>query len=200
MGDLIGVFGGTFDPPHIGHCILAEEACHQLALDVVYWVPAGEPPHKPDWPISSIDERQKMVESITAHNPRFETSRIDIDRPGPHYAKDTLAFLHEAQPHANFIYLMGADSLRDLHLWKEPECFLKRTHAIGIMGRSQVEYDLKDLEMLIPGLSEKLRFFPAPIIDISGQIIRQRIKAELPFRYMLTAEVYNLILRSKLYR
>jgi len=200
MGDLIGVFGGTFDPPHIGHCILAEEARHHLALDVVYWIPAGEPPHKPDWPISSIAKRQRMVESITAQNPCFEISRIDIDRPGPHYAKDTLALLHESHPHARLIYLMGADSLRDLNLWKAPEHFVQRTHAIGIMQRPHVEYDRTEIQKLIPGLSDKLQFFPAPLIDISGQIIRQRVKAGLPIRYMVTSPVYELILRYKLYQ
>jgi nicotinate-nucleotide adenylyltransferase len=200
MGDLIGVFGGTFDPPHIGHCILAEEACDRLGLDRVYWVPAGEPPHKPDWPISPIQDRIAMVESITMKHPCFELSRVDVDRQGPHYAKDTLEVLQTEDPGGRFVYLMGADSLRDLMLWKQPEIFTQRVHAIGIMQRPGIHYDLKTIQEQIPSLSAKLQFFPAPLIEISGQIIRQRIKNGLPMRYMVTPEVYDLILHRKLYR
>ena len=200
MGDLIGIFGGTVDPPHIGHCILAEEACHRLSLAAVFWLPAGEPPHKPDWPISPVEDRQRMVECITEQNPQFEISRIDVDRPGPHYAKDTMALLRESHPGTSFVYLMGADSLRDLNLWSEPELFVQRTDAIGIMPRPHVEYDLTDIQDKITGLSERLQFIPAPLIDISGKIIRERVKAGLPFRYMVTARVYDLIVRRKLYQ
>ena len=199
MGDLIGVFGGTFDPPHIGHCILAEEALNHLGLDTIYWVPAGKPPHKPDWPISPIDERVQMVECISKKNPKFELSRVDLDRPGPHYSKDTILSLQENQPHARLVYLMGADSLHDLPHWEDPEIFVLRTHAIGIMERPGIDYDLEEIQDQIPLLSEKLIFFPAPLIEISGQSIRQRIRAGLPYRYMLTPEVYNHIQHRKLY-
>ncbi len=200
MGDLIGLFGGTFDPPHIGHCILAEEAYHALQLDLVYWIPAGQPPHKPNWPISDIHIRLEMVESITCQNPTFECSRIDVDRPGPHYAKDTLFQLRELQPDAKFIYLMGSDSLRDLLTWKDPEIFVERTDEIGIMMRPGVDYDLSQIQEKIPGLDEKLRFFPTPLIEISGQTIRKRIQKGLPVRYMLTPEVHDIIVQHKLYQ
>lgn len=200
MGNLIGLFGGTFDPPHIAHCILAEEAYHALRLDRVYWIPAGQPPHKPGWPISDVQFRIEMVESITHQNPSFECSRVDIDRSGPHYAKDTLIHLRELEPDAKFIYLMGSDSLRDLLTWKDPEEFVGQTDEIGIMKRPGVEYDLDQIQEKIPALARKLRFFHAPLIEISGHTIRQRIHQGLPVRYMLTPEVYDLILQHKLYR
>jgi nicotinate-nucleotide adenylyltransferase len=200
MGDLIGVFGGTFDPPHIGHCILAEEACSHLGLDTVYWVPAGKPPHKPDWPILPIEERLQMVEYITAQNPKFELSRVDLDRPAPHYSKDTLLFLQEAHPEARLVYLMGADSLRDLTQWEQPEIFVQRTHSIGIMQRPGIDYDLEEIQKEIPSLSEKVIFLPAPLIEISGQSIRQRIKTGLPYRYMLPPEVNDHIQLRNLYK
>jgi nicotinate-nucleotide adenylyltransferase len=199
MGDLIGVFGGTFDPPHLGHCILAAEAKQRLNLAKVYWLPAGQPPHKPDWPISLPEHRLEMVKRITDADPQFESSLVDIDRSGPHYAKDTLALLQEADPTADFVYLMGADSLRDLIQWKDPQIFVERAHAIGIMQRPWIEYDLDALQQAIPGLDEKLMFFPAPLIDISGQIIRQRLKAGMPVRYMLTEAVYQYICEHQLY-
>jgi nicotinate-nucleotide adenylyltransferase len=200
MGDLIGVFGGTFDPPHIGHCILAEEARQCLELDLVLWVPAGQPPHKPDWPISSIEDRLQMVNAITTSNASFALSRVDVDREGPHYSKDTLQHLQESLPDAKLVYLIGADSLRDLPTWQDPQLFVERTHAIGIMQRPWVDYDLDAIKNKIPSLSEKLRFFTAPLIDISGQIIRERIKAGMPYRYMLPAEVYDHIQEQNLYR
>ena len=141
-----------------------------------------------------------MVESITQQNTRFEISRIDIDRPGPHYAKDTLVGLRESYPSASFTYLMGTDSLRDLHLWKDPKVLVKLTTAIGVMQRPGVEVDLAAVQEQIPGLTEKLCFIPAPLIDISGQNIRQRVQEGLPFRYMVTPEVYDLILRRQLYQ
>jgi nicotinate-nucleotide adenylyltransferase len=200
MGDLIGVFGGTFDPPHIGHCILAEEARQCLELDQVLWVPAGQPPHKPDWPISSIEDRLQMVNAITTSNASFALSRVDVDREGPHYSKDTLQHLQESLPDAKLVYLIGADSLRDLPTWQDPQLFVERTYAIGIMQRPWVDYDLDAIKNKIPSLSEKLRFFTAPLIDISGQIIRERIKAGMPYRYMLPAEVYDHIQEQNLYR
>jgi nicotinate-nucleotide adenylyltransferase len=132
-------------------------------------------------------------------DPNFECSMVDIDRPGPHYAKDTLRILQEAEPESKFIYLMGADSLRDLTQWKDPQLFVNRTHAIGIMQRPWVEYDLETLQREIPGLHEKLMFYPAPLIDISGQIIRQRMKAGMPIRYMLPDAVYQYIHEHQLY-
>jgi nicotinate-nucleotide adenylyltransferase len=199
MGNLIGVFGGTFDPPHIGHCILAEEAWHLLGLDCVYWVPAGEPPHKPDWPVSPIEDRIAMVKKITVNHPWFELSRVDVDRQGPHFAKDTLKILQTQDPKAKFVYLMGSDSLRDLMLWKQPEVFVQRAHAIGIMHRPGIDYDLETIQEQIPAISAKLQFFPAPLIEISGQMIRRRIKDGLPVRFMVTRDVYDLILQRSLY-
>lgn len=200
MGSLIGVFGGTFDPPHIGHCILADEALQHLGLDMIYWVPAGEPPHKPNWPISPVEQRLRMLAYITEQHPSFTLSSVDVDRPGPHYSKDTLRFLQADQAEARFVYLMGADSLRDLTQWKDPEQFVERAHAIGIMQRPSVEVDHDRNQRLIAGLSEKLIFFPAPLIDISGQSIRQRVKLGQPYRYMLTPEVYDHIRQHKLYQ
>jgi nicotinate-nucleotide adenylyltransferase len=200
MGDLIGVFGGTFDPPHLGHCILAEEAIHQLDLARIYWVPAGQPPHKPDRPITAVEDRFNMVNFITSRNFAFECSRVDMDREGPHYAKDTLQLLQKKYPDEKLVYLMGADSLRDLPLWKDPELFVERTHSIGIMQRPYVEYDLESLQADIPNVPDKLQFFPAPLIDISGKMIRERIKAGSPFRYMVSPEVHAYILDRNLYR
>lgn len=122
----IGIFGGTFNPPHIGHLILAETAADALALDQVYWVPAADPPHKVGMPRASVEDRVKMVEFSIAGNTRFELSRVDVDRPGPHYTIDTISIFKDNYPDAEFYFLMGSDSLRDLLTWHEPDLIVER--------------------------------------------------------------------------
>lgn len=200
MGDLIGVFGGTFDPPHLGHCILAQEAGYHLGLEQTYWIPAGQPPHKPERPISPIEDRVRMVDLITAVDPAFELSRVDADREGPQYSKDTLLILQDELPDAKLVYLMGADSLRDLSQWKDPDVFVSRAHAIGVMLRPGIDLEMERILKEIPSLQGKIQFFPAPLVEISGHTIRQRIHDGLPCRYMLPLAVYDYICQRKLYR
>ena len=113
----IGIFGGTFDPPHMGHLILAEEACWQLQLDHVLWVLTPFPPHKKDRIISPVQDRLSMVQFAITENDRFKLSRVDIDRQPPHYAVDTVSILQQSSVNDEFYYLMGADSLIDLPTW-----------------------------------------------------------------------------------
>ncbi|HIC88581.1 MAG TPA: nicotinate (nicotinamide) nucleotide adenylyltransferase, partial [Anaerolineae bacterium] len=118
----IGILGGTFDPPHIGHLILAEEAYHQLHLDCVYFVPAGDPPHKRHLHLSPVEDRLRMVTLAIADNPHFVVSRIDADRPGPHYTIDMVRLLRDSlPPGTELFFLMGLDSLADLPNWHDPD-------------------------------------------------------------------------------
>ena len=114
----LGIFGGTFDPPHIGHLVLASEAYHQLKLDRLLWVLTPRPPHKPNQQITALEYRIEMVQAIVEDEPTFELSRVEIDRPPPHYAVDTVEILGKRFPGARLIYLVGGDSLRDLPLWR----------------------------------------------------------------------------------
>lgn len=194
-----GIFGGTFDPPHIGHQILAAEAAAQLGLDRVLWVLTPNPPHKQGLKISDDRVRLKMVRAAAADNPIFEVSTIEFERPGPHYAVDTLAALAQRYPGAELIYLMGGDSLRDLPTWHEPLEFVRRCAGIGVMRRPADTVDLVALEQRLPGISEKVHFVAAPLIDISASDIRARVAAGLPYRYMLPPAVYRWIERLQLY-
>ena len=115
----VGIFGGTFDPPHVGHLILAEECRTQLRLDRLLWVVTNQPPHKLDQTLSPVEKRVEMVQLSIAGNSHFELSRVDIDRPGPHYAVDTVRLLQEQLPEAELFYLMGGDSLHDLPTWHD---------------------------------------------------------------------------------
>lgn len=197
---MIGVFGGTFDPPHLGHLVLADEGRAACGLSRVLFVVTGQPPHKPHEPISPLDARLAMVEAAIAGNPSFVISRADIDRPGPHYAVDTLRWLAGREPGSSFVYLMGADSLRDLPAWHTPGEFVDACAFVGVMRRPDVEPDMTALESQLPGLSAKVRFFDAPLIDIAAHDIRSRVRSARPYRYLVSQNVADIIERQGLYR
>ncbi len=189
----IGIFGGTFDPPHLGHLILAAEAYDQLRLDRLLWVLTPDPPHKQGMIIHPIAQRMEMVMAAMGGDPAFELSRIEIDRPGPHYAEDTVHLLGEQYPQAELFYLMGGDSLHDLYTWHEPEAFIAACSGLGVMRRPGDEIDLKLIETRLPGVSGKIMFIDAPLLEISARQIRFRIANRKPFRYYLPPSVYQLI-------
>jgi len=196
----IGIFGGTFDPPHIGHQILAAEAAAQLQLDRVLWVVTPNPPHKLGRKISDDRLRLRLVRAATAGNPLFEVSTIEFERPGPHYAVDTLSVLALRFPGSEFFYLMGGDSLRDLPTWHEPRDFLQRCAEVGVMRRPGDHVDLPMLEQVLPGISGQTHFVDAPLIEISASDIRQRVLAGKPYRYLVPPTVFRLIEHLQLYR
>jgi len=200
MAGLIGVFGGTFDPPHLGHLILAEAGRQALGLDRVLWVVTAQPPHKPKEARTPVDTRLALVEAAIAGNPGFQVSRADVDRPPPHYAVGTLEWLRAQQPAAQFAYLMGEDSLRDLPTWHKPQEFVLACDVIGVMERSGAEPDVADLEALLPGLTARVRFFRAPIIDIASHDLRRRVHAGESIRYLVPEAVARLIEGRGLYR
>jgi nicotinate-nucleotide adenylyltransferase len=195
----IGIFGGTFDPPHLAHLILASEAQYQLNLHQVLWVLTPNPPHKGGSSSASLEDRLDMVTASIAKNHLFQLSRVEIDRPGPHFALDTVRLLAQQFPHSKLIYLMGGDSLRDLPTWKRPDEFLAVCHALGVMRRPGDDINLSLLEDQLPGLSNKIKYVEAPLIGISASAIRDRIVNRIPFRYYLPEAVYNLILERGLY-
>ena len=196
----IGIFGGTFDPPHVGHLILAEECRTQLVLDLVLWVVTDNPPHKRDVHINPIEDRVKLVEKAIQGNEAFQTSRVDIDRPGPHYAIDTVKLLRNQYAAAEMYYLMGGDSLHDLPAWNRPQDFIKVCDGIGVMRRHADQVDLESLEKVLPGITQKVCIVEAPILEISSKQIRQRIMEGMGYRYYLRDAVYQAIAEMGLYR
>jgi nicotinate-nucleotide adenylyltransferase len=198
--ETIGVFGGTFDPPHIGHLILAAEARAQLALDRLLWVLTPNPPHKQNRTITPLQHRLAMVKLVLEDATEFELSTVDLDRPAPHYALDTVKILADQNPGAQLVYLMGGDSLRDLPTWHHPADFVKACQHIGVMRRPGAEFDLAGIAELFPGLSEKIVSIDAPLVDISAKEIRLRVTENRPFRYFLPPRVYAYLLENNLYR
>lgn len=196
----LGIFGGTFDPPHVGHLILAMEAFHQLNLDKVLWVLTPNPPHKIGKIITSTEIRLEMVNACIGEDPSFKLSRVDIDRPGPHYMRDTVDLLRREYPQANLVFLMGGDSLHDLPTWHEPIDFVKSCDHLGVMHRVGERINLEALEESIPGISIKVEFIEAPILEISSQKIRQLVSLGKPYRYYLLPSVYEIINSRELYK
>jgi nicotinate-nucleotide adenylyltransferase len=220
----IGLFGGTFDPPHLGHLILASEAQTQLKLARLLWVLTPTPPHKLDQSIAPLEHRHAMVQLAIADNPAFELSRLELDRPGPHYTLDTVRQIMDQDPSADVVLLLGGDSLRDLPGWHRPADVVAACHEIGIMrrpakslakhpersewpkgqpaeGQLPGEFvDLAELERALPGLTEKVRFVEAPLLEISSSEIRRRAGRGEPFRYYVPAPVHEYILQHDLYK
>lgn len=196
----LGLFGGTFDPPHIGHLILADEARMQLGLDKVLWVLTPFPPHKTGQKITPVVVRLELLQAALADNPTFEISEIDMQRPPPHYALDTVRLLRQAQPEAEWVYLMGGDSLADLPRWHEPQKFVLACDQIGVLLRPGRRPNLRLLEERLPGLTDRVRWIKAPQLQISSREIRQRLSQGQSARYYLPEAVHRLVEHYQLYR
>jgi nicotinate-nucleotide adenylyltransferase len=196
----LGIFGGTFDPPHVGHLILAMEAYDQLNLDKVLWVLTPNPPHKIGKLITLANDRLRMINASIAQDAAFALSRVDIDRPGPHYMSETVNLLHQQFPEAELVFLMGGDSLHDLPTWHEPKEFIKECDRLGVMHRVGEKINLEFLETALPGISLKVEFIEAPILEISSKKIRQLVSQGRPYRYYLLPNVYEIIQTNGLYR
>ena len=195
----IGIFGGTFDPPHLGHLILASEIRVQLNLDRLLWMLTPDPPHKQDRKISTLAHRREMVLLAIGDNPNFELSLVEAERPGPHFSVDTVRIIRERNLAAEIIYLMGGDSLLNLHTWHLPAEFVAACDEIGVMRRPFNTLDMSMLEHPIEGLEEKVRFVDAQLLEIASREIRRRVKDGLPYRYYLPIQVYDYIVKRGLY-
>ncbi len=149
--------------------------------------------------MTPLEHRLAMVKLAISDNHRFELSTIEMDRPGPHFALDTVKIISELNPTANLVYLMGGDSLRDLPTWHRPTDLVRALHLIGVMRRPGDSIDLTALDKIIPGVAAKVRFVDAPLLDIAAHEIRQRVADGRPIRYFLPTAVFDYILDHNLY-
>lgn len=195
----IGIFGGTFDPIHIGHLILVEEAWFQLKLDRVYLVPAGDPPHKRDQRLSPVHHRIKMTELATADSDYIRVSRIDADRPGPHYTSDMVRLVRQrVHKGVEVFFLMGMDSLRDLPNWHEAQWLVENCRLVAL-SRHDVEIDWDYLNTALPGIQERVIILDMPELEIASHTIRQRCRTGQPIRYQVPRLVEEYIRQHGLY-
>jgi nicotinate-nucleotide adenylyltransferase len=184
----IGVLGGTFDPIHIGHLIIAEEARVRLGLSKVLFVPAGQPWFKQDRDVTAAVHRVEMVRRAIADNPYFELSTLEVERSGPSYTVDTLTMLHkQLGGRTSLFFILGRDTLAELPLWKEPQKVVQLCRFV--VPPRLGSRDLKHLEKAIPGLLDKVIQLTMPVIGISSSEIRQRIAQGLPIRYFVSPAV-----------
>ncbi len=195
----VGVLGGTFDPVHIGHLILAEEARDQLGLQVVYFVPAGDPPHKRDRRLAPVEDRIRMIELAIASNASFRVSRVDADRPGPHYTLDMVRiFQQQLPPGGQLYFLMGYDSLAELPTWHQPAELVATCHLVALT-RYAVPLDWVYLEAKLPGIRQRVTLLDMPELEIASHHIQQRVAAGRSIRYLTPDAVCAHIRESGLY-
>lgn len=195
----IGVFGGTFDPIHIGHLILADEAHYQLNLDVVYLVPAADPPHKRGRRLSTVEQRLHMARLATIEWPWIHISRIDTDRPGPHYTADMVRVLEaQTDDEADIFFLMGTDSLRDLPAWHEPQWLVAHCTLVALT-RNGVVLDWDALEAALPGIRDRVLLLDMPEMEISSSAIQQRIREGRPWIHQVPPAAAAYITANGLY-
>jgi nicotinate-nucleotide adenylyltransferase len=195
----VGVFGGTFDPVHIGHLVLAERAREALSLDRVVWLPAGDPWRKSDRAVSAAEHRIEMVRLAIAGNPAFELSKVEVERAGPSYSADTLAALAAARPGAELFFLLGLDALEDLTHWHEPHRILELA-KVAAAAREGRRRDAHELDALLLGLGARTVWFDMPRLDISATELRARAAAGRSLRYLVPDAVDAYIRARKLYR
>jgi len=196
----VGILGGTFDPIHHGHLVAAEEAHHQLGLDRVLLLPAGRPPHKPMRPISPVLHRLRMLELAIADKPYFSISRVDVERPGPHYTVDALGLLRaEWGSEVTFFFIEGSDSLADIPTWYQPQRLIELCE-LAVVERPGSRTRLPQLEEQLPGLTARIHWVQMPYLDISSSDLRARVQAGRPISYLLPPAVEAYILELGLYR
>jgi nicotinate-nucleotide adenylyltransferase len=195
----LGILGGTFDPIHLGHLLLAQATTDHLGLDQVLFAPAGVQPLKRDRPISPAADRVAMVEAAIRDNPRFALSRVDVDHPGPSYTVDTLDRLRAAWgPDAVFWFIIGLDSLANLLAWRDPAGILARTR-LAVARRPGVALDLPALAAALPTLPDRIDWIPFPLIEISATDLRARAAAGHSLRYFVPDAVAAYIAAHHLY-
>ncbi len=204
----LGVLGGTFDPPHYGHLFLADTARVQLSLDRVLFAPAGVPPHKPvvnlpnqsqDRP-SAVDHRLAMLRLALqdAGEPAFCLSRVDVDRPGPHYTVDALTMLQQKFPVAQLWFLIGADSLVDLPHWRDPARIIDMAR-LSVLPRPGAQPDVDALAAAVPHLRQRLDWLTGPPVALSSSALRERVRQGLPLRYLVPPPVEAYVHAHSLY-
>ncbi len=198
MTGSLGVFGVTFDPIHIAHLAVAEEAAEALGLDRVVFVPAGEPPHKPGRAITAGEHRLAMVELAIAGNDRFVAYRRELDRPGPSYTVDTLEAFTRAHPSARLFLLIGADSLNDLPGWRDPERILALATVAVAARPGTTLAGIPRGRLARHG--NAIAFLGNPPVDVSSTRLRARVAAGRSIRFLVPAAVERTIARLGLYR
>jgi nicotinate-nucleotide adenylyltransferase len=187
----IGIFGGTFDPPHVGHLLVAADACAALRLDRLLLVPSAAPPHKRGKVRATAEQRLAMVRAAVAGDERFEVDDLELRRPGASYTVDTLRELAVRHPGAELFFIVGVDQLREFHSWREPEEVARLAH-LAVMAREGESVPREGPFPVIP--------IPVTRVDLSATEVRRRVEAGQSIRYFVPDPVLEIIERDGLYK
>ena len=197
MGRL-GILGGTFNPPHLGHLVCAQEAHWQLRLDVVLLIPVAAPPHKDNADDPGPRHRVEMCRLAADGDERLAVSGLEVDRDGPSYTVDTLRALHAGQPRDELTFIVGGDMARTLPAWREPEAILELA-TVAVAQREGAARDDIRLALAPLDAGERVVFFDMPRIDVSSSLVRRRRAQRLPVRYLVPDPVAGYIEARDLY-
>ena len=190
----IGLFGGSFNPPHIAHLIVAEVVRDQFALDEVWWIPNATPPHKPDDELVAVKHRLAMTRRTVESNPAFQVCDLEVEREGVSYTVETLRALQEQHPDTDFALILGSDSLDHFAEWHRPDEIAERVPLIVYKRPGAIE------SVADPRFANHVHYAAAPVMEISGTEVRARRRADRSIRYLVPEAVRAYIETHDLYR
>lgn len=188
----LGLFGGRFDPPHLGHLLAAEQVREALALDAVWFIPAQSPPHKPT--VAGAEHRYAMTLLATGPNPHFTVSRLELDRQGPSYTFDTVQQVRALVPGADLVFITGVDAYRDIATWHRAGELVRQVTMVAV---ARPGYNLEQLE---PDFRARVEVITTVGCDISSTEIRNRLKERRSVRYFVPESVESYLAKHHLYR
>jgi nicotinate-nucleotide adenylyltransferase len=195
----VGILGGTFNPPHIGHLVCAQEAHTQLGLDRVVLMPARQPPHKAVERDPGAEARLALCRVAIEGDERLGVSRLELDRPGRSWTVDTLRALHDQRPQDDITFIVGGDMARSLPSWREPEALLSLA-TVAVAERAGDDRDAIAAALAPLTGAERVRFFDMPRIDVSSSLVRERVAGGRPIRYLVPDAVADAIAEQGWYR
>jgi nicotinate-nucleotide adenylyltransferase len=194
----IGILGGTFNPPHVGHLVCAQEALDQLGLDRVVLMPAGVPPHKEVQADPGAEARHALCQAAVAGDERFAVSRLELDRGGRSFTVDTLRALRDHSPQDDITFIAGGDMARSLPSWREPEQILSLA-TLAVAERAADRRDAISAAIAPLAGADRVRFFDMPRIDVSSSLVRERVASGRPIRYLVPDAVAAAIAQNGWY-
>jgi nicotinate-nucleotide adenylyltransferase len=195
----VGILGGTFNPPHIGHLVCAQEARAQLALERVILMPVHTPPHKEAIDDPGADARLALCQAAIASDEELEVSTLEIERGGPSFTVDTLRTLHGSREGDDLTFIVGGDMASSLPSWQEPEAVLELARIAVAEREEHRRHEIAERVASLRGAAEQVVFFSMPRLDISSSDIRRRIAEGRPVRWLMPGEVCDEIERRGLY-
>lgn len=192
----IGIYGGSFNPPHIAHLVVAEQVRSQFQLDKVLWIPNYLPPHKSAEAFARPEDRLRMTQLAIQSNPAFETSCIELDRKGTSFTVDTVIALKQQAPENKFYLIIGGDSLADFMTWHQPDAIVVQVPLL-VYRRPGTNQNTTPVEKAYP---TRVHFVEAPALEISSKAIRSKIRSQQSIRYLVPDSVAAYIQEYQLYR